>query len=113
MSRPSWSVTPKTNLGMWSVGLILAMPLLFFLGTSMTDTLYASVPAGGTLLKDIVARPALAITMLAGLACGVAAFITGLLAGLRQRERSPMVYVSIAVGALLIFFLAAEFIGSH
>jgi len=49
---------PKTNLGKWSVGLILVMFVLLFIGSSLTDSLYESVPAGSTILADIIGRPA-------------------------------------------------------
>ncbi|MHA1288600.1 MAG: hypothetical protein ACTSPB_14440, partial [Candidatus Thorarchaeota archaeon] len=54
----------KTNFGKWSVGFILAMFVLFVIGSSLTNTLYESVPAGGTIFADIISRPALAISML-------------------------------------------------
>ena len=90
------------------MGLIIAMPILFFIGSSLTDSLYQSVPAGGTILKDIIARPALALTMLAGMACGILAFITGLVAIIKQKERAILVYVSTIIGFLLILFLLAH-----
>jgi hypothetical protein len=104
---------PLTKLGKWSVGLIVAMPLLFIIGTSFTDTLYQSVPAGGTILADIAARPALALTMLAGMAAGVSAFIIGILAILRLKEYALLVYASTLIGALLIVFLAGEIFYPH
>jgi hypothetical protein len=84
MTKRSWSVAPQTVGGKWSVILIVAMPVLFFIGTSFTDTLYASTLAGKTILMDIAARPALGLTMLAGMAAGVSAFGIGLLAIVRQ-----------------------------
>ena len=108
MNKLSGWLVPSTALGKWSVGLILAMPLLFVLGSSFKDTVYESVPAGGSIPADIAARPALALTMLAGMAAGVAAFLTGSLALGRQKERALPVYVSSIIGALLIVFLAAE-----
>lgn len=99
---------PRTTLSRWSLGLIIAMPILFFIGSSLTDSLYQSVPAGGTILKDIIARPALALTMLAGMACGILAFITGLVAIIKQKERAILVYVSTIIGFLLILFLLAH-----
>ena len=53
------TILPKTMLGRWSLGLIVAMPVLFFIGMSFTSLLYKSVPAGGTILKDITVRPAI------------------------------------------------------
>jgi len=104
---------PVTKLGWWSIGLIVAMPILFFIGTSFTNSLYKSVPAGDTILEDIAARPALALTMLAGMAAGILSFITGLVAIVRQKERTLFVYVSTMIGALLILFLAGEFLFPH
>ncbi|MCA9999100.1 MAG: hypothetical protein KDE56_25225 [Anaerolineales bacterium] len=113
MTKQFWGIVPKTILGKWSVGLIVVMPILFVIGTSFTNSLYAAVPASGTILADIAARPALALTMLAGMAAGITAFIVGLLALVRQKERALLVYASTVVGALLLVFLAGEFISPH
>ena len=113
MRKLLWRITPRTTLGKWSVGLIIAMPILFFIGSSFTDSLYESVPAGGTILADIAERPALALTMLAGMAAGISAFIVGLLAIVRKKERALLVYVSTLIGALLTLFLAGEIIFPH
>ena len=99
---------PHTKPGKWSIGLIITMFVLFFAGTSFTSLLYASVPAGGTIMRDIAARPALALTMLAGMAPGILACITGLVSIVNQKERTLFVYISTAIGALLIIFLAGE-----
>ncbi|HSF83933.1 MAG TPA: hypothetical protein VLA49_22075 [Anaerolineales bacterium] len=108
MKTQTWSIMPKTALGKWSVGLIVAMPILFVIGTSFTNSLYRSVSAGGTILEDIAARPALALTMLVGMAAGISAFITGLLTIIRHKERALLVIVSSSIGALLVLFLAGE-----
>jgi hypothetical protein len=113
MKRQSWRITPKTTLGKWSIGLIVVMPLLFMVGSSFTDSLYKTVQAGNTILADIAARPALALTMLAGMGAGISAFITGLLAIIRQRDHALLVYVSSLIGALLILFLAGEVSSPH
>jgi Na+/phosphate symporter len=104
---------PKTKLGWWSLGLIIAMPILFWTGMSLTDTLYQGVSAGGTIPKDIAARPALALTMLAGMGTGISAFITGMIAIFKKNERALLVFVSTVVGALLILYLAAEIAYPH
>jgi hypothetical protein len=100
-------------LAKWSVGLIVAMPMFFVIGPSFRRSLYESVPAGGTILADIAARPALALTMLAGMAAGISAFIVGLLAIVRQKENALLVYLSTVIGALLIVFLAGEIVFPH
>lgn len=110
MSKQSLRILPITILGKWSLGLIVAMPLLFVIGSSFTNTLYQSVPSGDTIWADITARPALALTMLAGMVAGISAFITGLLAIVRQKDHALLTYVSCSIGALFIFFLAGEFL---
>ena len=106
-------ITPKSTLGKWSCGLILAMPILFIVGTSLTNSYYKSIPAGDTIIADIFARPALALTMLAGMASGISAFITGLLALIKGKDKVLLVYLSTSIGALLILFLAGEIIFPH
>ena len=107
------SIPPKTKLGWWSLGLAAAMPVLFFIGMSFTNLLYKSVPAGNTILKDIAVRPALALTMLAGMVSGISAFIIGLIAIIRQKARALLVYGATLIGALLIIFLLGELIFPH
>ena len=110
MARRSLGFAPKTILSKWSVGLIIAMFVLFFLGSSFTSWLYEGIPSGDTLLADIAARPAIGLTMLTGMASGVASFVTGLLAIIKLKERSLLVYISTVIGALVTIFLIAEMI---
>jgi len=104
---------PDTKQGKWSIGLIIAMFILFFLGASFTSLLYASVPAGNSILKDVAARPALALAMLTGMAAGFLAFIVGIVAVAVKKERSLFVYISTLIGLLLAIFLVGEFISPH
>jgi len=113
MTKQPWGITPKTTLGKWSLGLIVAMPILLVIGSSFTNSLYKSVSAGGTILADIAARPALALTMLAGMVAGISAFIAGFLAIVRQKENALLVYVSTLIGALLMLFLTGEIAFRH
>ena len=103
----------KTNMGKWSIGLILGMPLLFILGTTLSSTVYDSVSSGETIWADISGRPGVSIPMLTGFACGIAAFVTGLIAVIKQKERSLLVYAAVILGAVLIVFLAGEIISPH
>ena len=113
MVKRAWSLIPTTKFGKWSVGFIIATPILFIIGTSFTNSLYQSVPSGDTIFADIKGRPALALSMLAGMATGILAFLTGLLAMIRQRERAILVYLSILIGALVIIFLIGEVLFPH
>lgn len=113
MKRQSWRIIPNTTLGKWSVVLVVVMPILFIIGTTWVASLYESVLAGGTLWADFVARPALMLTMLAGVAAGICAFITGLLAVIRKKEKALLVYLSTLIGALLIYFLVGMIISPN
>jgi len=104
---------PKTKLGRWSVWLILAMPVLFILGSLAANTLYKDVLAGDTILWDMTTRPVLAWSMLIGMICGISAFITGLTTIIKDKERALLVYASTAFGALLLLFLVGEVVVPH
>ncbi len=108
MQERSWKLMPKNKLGGWSIGLIVLMPILFVVGTSFAGSIYQSVPAGDTILADLTARPILALIMLAGMAAGIAAFITGLVAILKHKENAILVYLSTVIGGLFIVYLIAE-----
>ena len=113
MTNQAWRMAPITTLGKWSVVLIIAMPLLFFVGSSFTNLLYSNVASGNTIIEDITARPGLALTMLAGMAAGIFAFLTGVLAIARKQEKALLVYASSIIGALLIVFLVGEIVLPH
>lgn len=113
MANLTSKILPITTLGKWSVGLFIAIPLLFMIGTSFTNSLYKSVPAGNTIIADIAVRPALALTMLAGIIAGVSAFFTGMLAIFRQKDNTLLVYLSTMIGLLLILFLSGEVLLPH
>ena len=101
---------PKTNLGKWSIGLILAMFILFAIGLSLPNILYESAPSSNTLLDDFVNRPLLALSMLAGVGAGISALITGLVAVLQRKERAILVFGSTLVGAAVTFFVITLFL---
>lgn len=107
------TLKPQSKLGKWSIGLALAMPVLFFVGASFANLLYNSVPAGNTILEDIAKRPGLALTMLAGMTSGVLAFVVGLIAIFRKKERSIFVFVATIIGALLLLLLLGEILFPH
>jgi len=103
----------QTGPGKWSVALIIFMPILFLLGITSMNILYPSIPAGNTIVEDLAARPALAISMLLGMAAGVAAFFTGAMAIMKLHDRTLSVFLATMFGALLIFLLLGEIISPH
>ena len=111
--KQSFKIIPISLLGKWSVGFIIVMPLFFIAGMSFADSLYKSVPSGETILDDIIKRPALSLTMLAGMLSGILGFISGLMAIIRKKDRSVLVYISSIIGALFVIFLIGEFLFPH
>ncbi|MDP2685199.1 MAG: hypothetical protein Q8P20_09270 [bacterium] len=97
---------PKTRYGKWSVyliGLFIIFLLIFY-------ALIASGQRGG---DTFFSNWALTIPILLAGICGIAGFVTGLIAILKQRERSVLVYVAVVIGALATFFATAEIIFPH
>ena len=113
MSKKSFGFLPGSTAGWWSVILIGIMLILFGFGSSFADTLYESTAAGSTILEDISARPILALTMLAGMASGASAFISGLFAIFRHKENTLLVYAATLLGGLVILYLTAEIFFPH
>lgn len=97
---------PRTKLGKWSVSLISAFIVLMLIfygfiiagqrgGEGFFDNLILTIPA-----------------VLAG-ACAMASFIIGLIAIIKQRERSAFTYIAAVIGALVTLWIAAEIIFPH
>ena len=105
-------LVPKTILGKWSVALIVAMPVFLYIGMSFVDC-YESVPAGKTIPHDIVARPGVALPMLAGFVSGIAAFFIGIIGITRKKDHSVLIFLSTAIGFLMLLWCLAEIIFPH
>ncbi len=99
---------PKTLVGKWSVWLGAAMLGLIFVVPTLDATFYNSVEAGDTIFEDLTIRPFLAIPALLGMLSGIMAFITGLIALIRHKERAVLVYISTGLGALLLLFMIGD-----
>lgn len=80
---------PHTKLGWWAVGLAVA---------GIAGILAWSFLPGGAWL---------------GFLCGLAGGIIGLMAIIREHERSLIVWLSIIPGVFAIFFLLGEFLFPH
>ncbi len=103
---------PKSILGKWSVALIIAVPVLFYAGMSFVD-FYKSIPAGETILRDVVARPGIALPMLTGFICGIAAFFVGLAGITKKKDYSIFVFLSTIAGFLVLLWCLAEIVFPH
>lgn len=81
---------PKTILGKWSVGLIIFLLLVLVMPQ-------IRLPAFGPLAA----------------VCGVVSFFTGMIAVIRQKERSISVIISTVIGFLATLFVIAEILFPH
>lgn len=95
---------PKTRLGKWSVGLIIAFFALLFAGRLVA----AATGGGGETFYDNIP---LSLTMLSAVLSSVAAFVVGLVAVIKKRERSVLVYLAMLIGFLLLGFVFGELFG--
>lgn len=95
---------PRTKLGWWAVGLLAAFVVMYIINAGVFMQLSAPEWMNQTLL------PAFGILMvLCGLATGVAALI----ALIRKRERSWLVWLALLPGAMMVFLLMGEFLVPH
>lgn len=108
MAERSWKLMPGTAPGKWAVGLIVGMPILFVLGSTLAQSLYAAIPSGSNLVEDIAARPFLALAMLAGMIAGISGFLTGLLAILKHKDHAILVYGAAVIGGLVTILLIGQ-----
>lgn len=98
---------PKTTLGKYSVGLIVVMPICFYIGVSFVG-FYSGVSAGETILQDVITRPGVAIPMLTGFISGIVAFPIGLISITRKKDHSILVFLSTAMGFLVLTWCLME-----
>ncbi|MFC1625975.1 hypothetical protein ACFL1Q_02965 [Patescibacteria group bacterium] len=107
------TILPKSKLGVWSIFLIILMPVFMFFGRFVFLNFYINTPAGKTIPQDIVGRPGVALPMLLGIFVGIAAFVTGVVGIAKKGERSPVVYASSLFGLLVLLFVLGEVLFPH
>jgi len=97
---------PKTNLGKWSIRLIIAFLILlglFFifivLGERGGDTFFSNLK--------------LAIPGLLSAISAIAAFFIGLISIIKSKERSVCVFLASLIGFLILLWVLAEILFPH
>lgn len=82
----------------------------FVISTISANTIYANVSSADTLISDFSTRPLVSIPMmLAGLAALVAV-VTGLVAIIKFKEKSLLVWIATIISSLLVLMTVAELI---
>jgi hypothetical protein len=101
---------PKTTLGKWSIGMVIAAVLLFVI---FMIEIAAGMRGGDSLdftnLSDLL--PAIPI-LLAGVSF-VAAMVVGIVSILKSKERSALVILSTVISFLVFLFILGEFLSPH
>ncbi|MCJ7696234.1 MAG: hypothetical protein MUO40_12540 [Anaerolineaceae bacterium] len=95
---------PTTRLGWWAIGLGIAFIVMMILNSFGFMYLPVEIPWRRMFL------PSFGVIMMA---CGVAAFITGLIAIIAKHERSWAVWLALIPGAFALFFIVGEFLFPH
>ena len=98
---------PKTRLGKWSVGLIVLFFLLFASGIFIISR---QEPQPNQTFFD---NPAASIPMLSAGGAAIAAFFTGVLAIIKNRERSILVFIATTIGLFVTWFMVGEILVPH
>jgi hypothetical protein len=98
---------PTTRRGWWAAGLGAAFVMMYLVNTLvfMPAFSYAITPGLWNILL-----PFYAISMVL---CGLSSGILGLLALIRSRERSWLVWLTLLPGAFVIFLLVGELLFPH
>ena len=95
---------PGTKLGSWSFWLGVTFVVMFLINSLVF------MPTSGEAPWRQVILPFYGITMMLS---GLAAGIVGLVAVIRQHERSLLVWLTLLPGAFVLFFLLGEFLFPH
>jgi ABC-type thiamin/hydroxymethylpyrimidine transport system permease subunit len=95
---------PRTRLGWWAVGLSAAYLVMYILNTAVLMRLAEDVSWRQTAL------PFYGISMML---CGLVAGVVGLLAVIRSRERSWIVWLALLLGASVVSFVLGELLFPH
>lgn len=101
-----FTTLPKSTLGRWSIGLIGSLVLFF----ALLALLAASGQRGGETFSDNLA---LAVPGLLAAISGIAAFFTGLIAIIKNKERSALVFLSAFIGLDVLIFCLGEVLSPH
>jgi len=95
---------PGTKLGWWSFGLGVAFVVMFLINS------FVFMPTSSDAPWRQVILPFYGIFMLL---CGLAAGVVGLIAVIRQHERSWLVWLTLLPGLFVLFFVLGEFLVPH
>lgn len=103
-SRQRHLTWPATKFGRWSVALAATFIVLFAINAAVLMSLRSEA----TWVRMVMIFYGFAMLL-----CGLAAGVVGLMAVLRQRERSWLVWLCILPGLFVVFLVLGELLTSH
>ena len=98
---------PKTLLGKWSAGLIIAFFLLLATGMFVVSVLGQT--GGETFFDNLW----ISIPMLSAGVAAIAAFFTGIVSIWKSKERAVLVFIASLIGLLVLWFVIGEVVVPH
>ena len=98
---------PQTTLGRWS----LALAALFFVFMTVFYVMAFGEVASGA--DSFIEQWPLWGSIIPAAACGIGAFVVGLIALIARGERSLLVLLSVGWGGFVAFFVASELLFPH
>ena len=99
-------IMPGTRPGKWPVALLILFLVLFVL----VQLLVMSGQRGGDTFRDNLL---LTVPVFAAGISGILAFVTGMVGVFRNGERAVLVFLSTAIGLVVILFVVGEFAFPH
>lgn len=97
---------PKTNLGRWSIWLIIGFFVflgLFYLAVALGQR------GGETFFSNLI----LTIPILLAGVSGILSFFTGITSIVKSKERSVLVFLATVLGLFVLFFVMGEILFPH
>jgi hypothetical protein len=98
------AILPKTSWGWWTLGLVIAIILLFGGVLDHILTLFGvvEVPSGSTLERNLSIGFAV---------ISAAAVVTGIIGIIKRRERSILVFLTMAIGLFALIIAVGQAFG--
>jgi hypothetical protein len=97
---------PKSNYGRWSVWLVFAMFLLFFISSILASQIDRIEPDGENLNEYFIKTEIYKRLYNGGFVAGIAAFMNGLISIFDKKEHGILIYTAtiFSAGCTLYFF---------
>jgi hypothetical protein len=101
------TLLPKTTLGKWSLGIILAGILFYVLFFMVVRFGYRGGDTFG--VKDV----ALASPMILAVVSAISSMVVGIISIIKSRERSILIFLATVVGLFAFMLVVGEFLSPH